>query len=191
MLTNYVFLWEALNGDRCWEAVSGEQATGFLQRLLDEGVYPATGMVVYAPIFFYWVWKQFHRGLSDVHFQTVNTEIYRTEPVPEAAHKSIDAPAEKKKPEPKLGWIAPDGRFFGCEYGGHASLARRIVGEMQDIRDPERHLENLGWAKIFKGLETREHYSIGMGEKQKLTEKQVAVLQRMRLDNVYGLSKFL
>lgn len=26
------------------------------------------------------------------------------------------------------GWLSPDGTFYGCHYGGHSNLARRIVG---------------------------------------------------------------
>ena len=78
-----------------------------------------------------------------------------------------------------------------CGYGGHTSEARRIVGEIRDIRDPERHLENLGWAKVFKGLEARERYSVGMGEGKKLTDAQLVELQRMGLDNAHGVSLLL
>ena len=65
------------------------------------------------------------------------------------------------------------------------------VGEIRDIRDPERHLENLGWAKVFKGLEARERYSVGMGEGKKLTDAQLVELQRMGLDNAHGVSLLL
>ena len=134
--------------------------------------------------------EKFHKGLSDVYFQKINEEIYGTEPAPENAHKPVDVPVEQK-PETKFGWIAPDGRFFGCGYGGHTSEARRIVGEIRDIRDPERHLENLGWAKVFKGMEERSRYSVGMGEGKKLTDAQLKELQRMGLDNANGLSLWL
>jgi hypothetical protein len=189
-VTSVVFLWEEPDGKRCWEAVKEEQYTGFLVQLLNRGVHPATVMVAYAPILFRWVWKKFHKGLSDVYFQKINEEIYGTEPAPENAHKPVDVPVEQK-PETKFGWIAPDGRFFGCGYGGHTSEARRIVGEIRDIRDPERHLENLGWAKVFKGLEARERYSVGMGEGKKLTDAQLVELQRMGLDNAHGVSLLL
>ena len=189
-MTSVVFLWEEPDGKRCWEAVKEEQYTGFLVQLLNRGVHPATVMVAYAPILFRWVWKKFHKGLSDVYFQKINEEIYGTEPAPESAHKPVDVPVEQK-PETKFGWIAPDGRFFGCGYGGHTSEARRIVGEIRDIRDPERHLENLGWAKVFKGLEARERYSVGMGEGKKLTDAQLVELQRMGLDNAHGVSLLL
>lgn len=189
-MTSYVFLWEGPDGKRCWEAVKEGQCTGLLKQLLNNGIHPATVMVAYAPIFFHWVWKEYHKNLSDVYFQKINKEIYGTEPTPESAHKPVDIPVEKK-PETKFGWIAPDGRFFGCGYGGHIHEASRIVGEIQDIYNPERHLENLGWAKVFKGPDGRERYSVGMGKKKKLTDAQVKTLQRMKLDNANGISQWL
>lgn len=189
-MTSIVLLWEGPDGKRHWEAVKEEQYTGFLEQLLNSGVHPATVMVAYAPILFHWVWKKFHKGLSGVYFQKINEEIYGTEPTPDSAHKPVDVPVEKK-PETKFGWIAPDGRFFGCGYGGHTSEASRIVGEIQDIRDPERHLENLGWAKAFKGVDARERYSVGMGTGKKLTDAQLEELQRMGLDNAHGISLWL
>ena len=189
-MTSYVFMWEEPTGERRWEAVTEKQYAGFLEQLLNSGVHPATVMVGYAPMLFHWVWKKFHEGRSGVNFQKINEEIYGTEPVEESKHKPVDVPVTKK-PETKFGWIAPYGKFFGCEYGGHARLAERIVGKVQDIRDPERHLENLGWAKVFKGIEGRERYSVGMGEGKKLTDAQLRELQRNGLDNAHGVSLWL
>ena len=113
-MTSYVFMWEEPTGERRWEAVTEKQYAGFLEQLLNRGVHPATVMVAYAPILFRWVWKKFHKGLSDVYFQKINEEIYGTEPAPENAHKPVDVPVEQK-PETKFGWIAPDGRFLGAD----------------------------------------------------------------------------
>nr|WP_325260128.1 hypothetical protein [uncultured Oscillibacter sp.] len=190
-MTKYVFLWEGPDGKRYWEAVREEQINGFLEKLIKGGVLPATIMVGYAPILFHWVWKKYHKGLSDVNFCKINEEIYGTEPVGEVKHTPVDVPIEKKKPETKYGWIAPDGRFFGCEYSQHTSLARKIVGEIQHVFDPERHLEELGWAKVFKGMADRERYAIGMGEGKKLTDVQLRTVQEMGLDNAYGISHLL
>lgn len=189
-MTNFIFMWEGPDGKRYWEAVKEEQIEGFLIQLITSGVHPATVMVSYAPILFHWVWKKFHKGFSDVNFRKINKEIYGTEPLPESAHKPVDVP-DKKESKTKFGWIAPDGRFFGCGYGGHTSLAREIVGDIQSISDPEQHLENLGWAKVFKGIEVKERYSIGMGEGKKLTDAQLRGLESMGLDNAHGVSLWL
>ena len=189
-MTSFVFMWEEQDGKRCWEAVREDQYDGFLEQLLNRGVNPATVMVGYAPMLFHWVWKKFHEGRTGVNFHKINEEIYGTEPVEESRHKPVDVPIEKKT-ETKFGWIAPDGRYFRCDYGGHYSLAREIVGEIQYIADPEQHLEGLGWAKVFKGIEERERYSVGMGEGKKLMDAQLRALQRMGLDNANGLSLWL
>lgn len=189
-MTSYVFMWEEPNGERRWEAVTEKQYVGFLEQLLNSGVHPATVMVAYAPMLFHWVWRKFHKGPSDVNFHKINEEIYGTEPVEESKHKPVNVPVTEKR-ETKFGWLAPDGRFFGCDYGGHTSLAGRIVGEIQDVFDPERHLENLGWAKVFRGPDARERYSVGMGEGKKLTDAQLRELQRMELDNAHGVSLWL
>jgi len=73
-----------------------------------------------APVPFHWVWKEFRKGLSDVFFGKINKETYGTEPVKESKHKPVDVPTKKKAPEAKFGWIAPDGRYFQCNCGGHS-----------------------------------------------------------------------
>ena len=103
----------------------------------------------------------------------------------------VPVPVEKEKPVEKYGWIAPDGRFFGCSYGGHSNLARKIVGDMEYVFNPERHLEDKGWVKILTGTERRGKYTIGMGVNKKLTDNQIKTLQRMELDNSYGISYYL
>lgn len=190
-MTSYVFLWEGPDGERKWEAVAENQVNGFLVKLLEEeGVNPATVMVAYAPILFHWVCKQYHK-ISDVNFNRINEEIYGTDPSEISKHKPVDVPVERKKPEEKYGWLAPDGRFFNCDYGGHSHLAGKIVGEIQHVHDPERHLEDLGWAKVLSGTINRTRYTIGMGLDKKLTDAQLKTLKRMKLDDAHGVSSLL
>lgn len=189
-MTSYVFMWEAPDGSRHWEAVQEKQIRGFLEMLINEGVHPATVMVAYAPILFHYVWKEYHKGLSDVSFQTINRDIYGTEPV-ESNHQPVQVRETPEPEKPKFGWIAPDGRYFQCDYGGHHHLATKIVGEMERVWDVERHLEDHGWAKIFKSYEYRTRYAVGMGEGQKLTDAQIKTLQGMGLDNAYGVPDLL
>ena len=183
-------MWECPNGERKWEAVKKGQMEGFSIKLLEQGIHPATIMVAWNPIFFHWVWKKYHKGLSDVNFFKINEEIYGTEPI-ESNHTPIDVPVKKEKPETKFGWLSPDGRFFGCDYGGHSNLACKIVGDIQYIANPERHLEDLGWAKILSGGGTGKRYAIGMGIDKRLTDAQLKILQRMKLDDAFGISYLL
>lgn len=80
-MTSYVFMWEGQDGKRRWEAIESGQTEGFLKKLMDEGVHPATVMVAYAPILFHFVWPEFHQGLSDVNFHKIDEEIYGTAPI--------------------------------------------------------------------------------------------------------------
>ena len=187
-MTSYVFMWEGQDGKRRWEAIESGQTEGFLKKLMDEGVHPATVMVAYAPILFHFVWPEFHQGLSDVNFHKIDEEIYGTAPI-EKKHEPVDVPVEK--PKPKYGWIAPDGRFFACDYGGHSHLANKIVGEVEYVPDPQKRLEELGWVRIFSGSFSGRRYAVGMGPGKKLTDAQIKALQRMQLDRAYGVSDFL
>lgn len=190
-MASYVLMWEDKKGSRNWDAIEGNKVKGFLNYLLSNGVNPATVMIAYNPMLFHWVWPQFHtHGLSDVHFQNINEEIYGDSPK-KSNYKPVDVPVEPAKIEEKYGWIAPDGRFFKCKYGEHYDLAKKIVGELECVRDPEQHLENLGWAKIYKGIEEREIYSVGMGYGKKLTDSQFKTLQREGFENSYGVKVFL
>jgi hypothetical protein len=84
--------------------------------------------------------------------------------------KYVEPPPKVPKPTEKyvdqfghasLGWIAPDGRFFGCNYGAHNSLsyqlhfheidnkAERGIGYIDN--DNEIALEEAGWLKVFTG----------------------------------------
>lgn len=186
----YVFLWQTRDGERKWEAVKENQINGFLEKLLTDGVPRATIMVAYSPILFHWVCKEYHNGLSDVFFQHINEEICGTEPVVNN-HKPVDVPVDKPKPVTKFGWLAPDGRFFKCDYGGHSNLADKIVGEVQKITNPERHLEELGWAKVLSGGSFGKRYAIGMDYDKKLTDQQLKTLEAMGLEDVYVDSWFL
>ena len=190
-MTNWVFMWEAPDGTRMWEAIEENQIEGFLTYLVEKRhVNIATIMVSYTPIFFHWFDKSKHDGLSDVHFGCINEEIYGIDSTV-TKRKPVDVPITKPKPESKYGWLAPDGRFFSCDYGGHSHLADKIVGEIQHIVNPERHLEELGWAKIMSGGATGRQYSVGMGLEMKLTDVQLKTLQRMKLDDAWGIEFLL
>ena len=190
-MTGYVFMWETKHGERKWEAVTKGQVNGFLQKLLDDGVHPATIMISYAPILFHFVFAKYHDGLTDVNFHRINKTIYGTDPKAKTDRKPVDVPVTKEKPVSKYGWLSPDGRFFACDYGGHSYLADKIVGDIQYVANPERHLEDIGWAKIMSGSGTGKTYAIGMGLEKKITDMQLKALQRMGLDDAFGLSVLL
>lgn len=98
---------------------------------------------------------------------------------------------EEETPRAKYGWIAPDGRYLMCSYGGHTDLATKIVGEIESVYDPEAKLEKLGWAKVCRGISNQSLYGILMGKGKKLTDAQLATLKRHDLDTVFGIELYL
>lgn len=187
MLTSYVLMWENYDGNRLWEAVTESQLEGFVDKIANEGAIPASIMVGHNPILFRYLCKDLHQ-VADVFFGRINEEIYGIESI------SIKRePVKVKEIVPygtKYGWISPDGRYFHCEYSGHRSLADRIVGMIEDVSDSEKHLENLGWAKISSSG-GRFQYSIGMGHGKKLTDGQVRTIDRMKFDHLDGILEYL
>lgn len=180
----YIFMWETKRGTRKWEAVQKGQVKGFLEKLLNEGARPATIMISYNPLLWHWVFEEYHKGLSDVSWNNINEEIYGSEPV-KTKRAPLDVPVEKPKPVMKYGWLAPDGRFFKCDYGGHSNLASKIVGDITYIANPERHLEENGWAKILSGTSWGKQYCVGMDYGKKLTDNQIKTLQQMGTEDIH------
>lgn len=181
VFTPWLLLWETSDGERRWEAVAANQMEGFLMKLLEEDhVNPATVMAAHTPIGFHYVWKRFHGDLSDVNFGRINESIYGSVPPEVPAHKPVDVPVTSPKSELKLGWVAPDGRHFPCQYGDHRDTACKIVGEMVQVSDHERYLEDHGWAKIYR--DPIEHsVAVGMGAWKTLTDAQYKTLDRLNL----------
>lgn len=188
--TSYVFLWQQADGTRRWDAIPEDACQEFLEKILEEDAVPASVMAAYAPILFHWVWPKFHNHLSDVEFPRIDRDILGSQT--EATGMDAKPRNGASLPEQsKFGWLAPDGRYFHCEYTGHMDEARHIVGELQRIDDPERHLEDLGWAKIYHNGSYAGTYAVGMGPGHTLTDQQVLALQRLGLDRADGVSGLL
>ena len=49
-----------------------------------------------------------------------------------------------------VGWIAPDGTWFGCEPRNHALLAELF------LKSDEKTLEQKGWVKVYRDWTTRK-----------------------------------
>lgn len=187
MFTNVLVMWGTRDGSRKWEAINSSQYKGFLKNLMGAGVNPASFMLQYNPVFFHWAFPSEHNGLSDVNFMRINDTIYGEK---KSAHKLPKVEIQKES-DSKYGWLSPDGRYYHCSYGGRMDLAYEIVGKIEPVSDPEQKLEELGWAKIYRGLETKTLYSVGMGKDKKLTDKQLNMLKLNGLDAVFGIELFL
>ena len=75
----------------------------------------------------------------------------------------------------KYGFISPSGDAYSCGYQGHSSLAEALVEKVynEDVRNPERFLEDRGWIKILSSFGDDDKLMIGYGrEYLKLSKKQ-------------------
>lgn len=79
-------------------------------------------------------------------------------------------------PTSRIGWLAPDGTFYGCQYWQHNLIAERV------IRKTEIEMENEGWVKMYKSqllpFDPPDYYICRNSEHPDnlLTEAQVKVL---------------
>lgn len=76
-------------------------------------------------------------------------------------------------PKSKLGWISPDGRFYGCAYTDHADVADLY------FKKSESELEDEGWVKIW--WSSFDHARRWTNTKLMLTEAQKITLEKMGL----------
>ncbi len=188
-MTSILLLWETPDGARHWEALEKKQVSGFLEQLVTSGVSPASIIMAYNPIFLHWAFPSFHRNFSDVSFAQIDESIAGYAPEQPSKHPRVSV---REDDVPRFGWIAPDGRFFFCDYGGHIALAEKIVGELEKISDPEQYLEDHGWVKISSGKMHGKKYFVGMGLGKKLSDDQFAAISMNGWDSsVYGLSLYL
>ena len=77
------------------------------------------------------------------------------------------------KPDSNLGWVSPDGRFYGCDYTDHADVADLY------FKKSERELEDEGWVKIW--WSNFDHVRRWTNTKLMLTEAQKITLEKMGL----------
>ena len=68
-------------------------------------------------------------------------QIARGEMLSEAVEQVMPLPKPERGYQSECGWIAPDGDFFGCNYGQHIWLASQLG-------KTEWQLEKAGWVKV-------------------------------------------
>lgn len=189
--TPFLFMWEDQQQERKWEVSSKENASGMLEWIINQGVNPATVVMGYNPVILHWAFPDYHNGMRDVSVCEINKKIYGYNPVESAPKREPPKVPTRKRPHvPKFGWLAPDGRYFQCNYGAHSALADEIVGSIEYVQNSEQHLEMLGWCRIARGF--HKPYMVCMGEGKKLTDKQIKTLEREKLtDSLDYISLFL
>lgn len=197
--TPHLLLWETEDGIHDWKALaSSADVMRFLEHLLKSGVSPAKVMTV--PLSLYWMFPQYHNGKRNAMVSELVDEGALEKLKREAEKKNLirqQKQAERTTPEidTDLGWLAPDGRFFKCGYGGHAQTAREIAGKMAPTKDAQAFLENNGWFAIYESPVPGKSLGIGSGtkgKKRRLNEKQLEKIQKMGIaDKIFNLGWYL
>lgn len=188
---NYFLLWRH-NGENHWEAASRAQLTPLLKQLLEQGVNPASMILIPGAGMIYWMFPEYHKNKRQLWMQDLYREINGCGNT--AAYTGPNVPLS---PAPKAadvyGFVAPDGRYFQCGYGGHSELARKIVGSVEKIDDARRHLEDRGWLAIYHDpTRADQKYAVGMGFGKHMTDAQLLRLHKLGLpDRTPGIMEHI
>lgn len=186
----FILAWRH-NGENHWDAVSRTGCLELLKHLLEvEKVNPASIFVINSagPS---WLFPEYHKGCRTLWIEQIYNEICGTSQPSDYAGPKVIQPVIEKSMD-LYGFIAPDGRCFHCEYGGHSALARKIVGSLEDIKDAQRYLEDKGWLVIFHDPINRHKYAAGMGLGKKITDEQFRTMKKIGLPlTIPGLAAHL
>lgn len=178
-------------GRKSFEIIPESQYVLLLEKLLlEKRVHPGAIFISKMTIC-HWIDDKYHKGCKHVNIYDFWDEINNLDS-PDAYYKE---PNLKKKPKPsgsKYGYISPDGRYFQCEYFGHASLEREIVGKLEDINNPQEYLYDKGWLCIYHDPFNHGQYAIAMGYKKHMTDKQLHMLDMLKIPHTsQGFQKYL
>lgn len=189
-----ILLWENKNGGREWRAfTSWESMKLHISTLFAIGVDPAKILV---PSSLYWLFPSRHNGRRMVSQRDVLDIVagYVPEQQPfEQTDKSEEYSESSLIGNSELGWIAPDGRFFSCEYGGHAGKAREIVGYLENVPNAQGLLESKGWFAIYRNPSRGKTLCIGSGKDvKKISAAQFQTIQGLGITaKIANLSDYL
>ena len=138
-----------------------------------------------------WLCPETHKD-ARFHFNDFFNEYeQKTIRISPAANEFAEKQAEERKSNSKYGWISPDGRFYQCEFEGHANLADKICFGMTDTINPELYLEDHGWCKIYNPIAGDNKYAVYLGKDYVLTKEQFNTLKRLGLENARNVSAML
>lgn len=193
-MENYLICWEECDVKH-WEMVPKDEHHDLLLSLMDNpyvrksSVFIVPGKAILAGI---WLYPNEHKG-KRVDFWNFFEDFggkYCAPKLTEKEKKQLQKMKRQKSVQSKYGFISPDGRFFPCEYEGHASLADNICFGMVETNNSELYLERHGWCKIFKPFSDSD-YGVYMNEKYVLTDAQWDVLVKMGLERAKGMEDIL
>jgi len=108
---------------------------------------------------------------SDMDEESKRRLIRSTKGITDAMERGADI-EEDKKFHNDTGWLSPDGKFYGCEYGQHIPLGHALAEKFypDESVEAEGRLEGHGWAKV--GI--KQWYFV----QGKFTVKQVASIKK-------------
>lgn len=101
--------------------------------------------------------------------------------------KAIEAVPPREKPQGVdeiqgfNGWLSPEGKFYACEYAGHADLIADL--ELPSVSDSSVAAEKLGWVKISRGEIFGFLWDRDEGGRAKPTERQKTMIRDWCLIN--------
>lgn len=187
----WLILWRH-NGVNYWEAVPDNKMDAFIEKLLlVDQVNPAT-IFMGMGMMMNWMFPSYHKELRSVWIKDIYEEINGTSNPSDYKGPDVEERPKEKKIKSKYGFVSPDGRYFQCEYEGHYTLAKEIVGSLEKVNNPQKHLEALGWLVIYRDPTHIGTYSVSMKYGKKITDEQLKTLQGIGLpDNINGLKEIL
>lgn len=165
----FLILWKE-NGQQ-WQVLPEQNIEEFLKNLIeDRKVDPATIIAIPGTSEAHWLFPSCHNGQRMFLIKNIDKQVTPSVPMKcQQNQKSYEI-------QEHLGWIAPDGRYFQCGYGGHSALATQIVGSLTPIDDASKYLEDHGWVAVFRNPLRGKRYMVGMGKNHQMNDKQAQTL---------------
>lgn len=186
-----IFVGWVHKGKKEFEVIPESKYESLLKHLFfEKGVHPGAVFISKMTIC-NWISPKFHKGCKSVNIYKFYEQLAEiNDPVCE--YKEPNLKSIPKKESPNYGYVSPDGRYFHCDYWGHASLEREIVGEVEKIDNPQQYLYNKGWLCIYHDPFNKGTYAIAMGRKQHMTNEQLHMLDVLKIPhNSYGFQDYL
>lgn len=178
-------------GRKSFEVIPESQYGALLRKLLlEKKVHPGAVFISKMSIC-HWIDSNYHKGCKGVSVYSFWDEINNLNS-PDAYYKEPQLKKEPKPSDSKYGYISPDGRYFQCEYFGHSALERKIVGELEEVNDPQQYLLDKGWLCIYHNPFGHGQYAISMGHKKHMTNEQLHRLDVLKIPHTSrGFQEYL
>lgn len=186
-----IFIGWVHKGRKNFEVIPESKVESLLKKLFfEKGVHPGAVFISKMTIC-NWISPKFHKGCKSVNIYKFYEQLAEiNDPVCE--YKEPNLKSIPKKESPNYGYVSPDGRYFHCDYWGHASLEREIVGEVEKIDNPQQYLYDKGWLCIYHDPFAKGTYAVQMGYKKSMTNAQVKTLERLKIpSNSRGYQNYL